>query len=47
VSNEKLKDAYNKRRVSYIGSPNIESCKQLVSNLIGKMDNGKAAGLDE
>jgi len=50
VRNEKLKDAYYERRVSYIDSPIIDSVLfdvELVSNLIDKMDNGKAAGLDE
>jgi len=50
VRNRKLKDAYNERRVSYIASQIIHSLLfdvDLISNLIAKMDNGKAAGLDE
>jgi len=42
VRNEKLKDAYNERRLSYIGSPIIDSLLfdvELASNLIDKMDN--------
>jgi len=50
VRNEELKTEYNQRRSNYDGSPILSNQLfdvELLSNLIDKMDNGKAAGLDE
>ena len=50
VRKEKPKIEYNQRRSSCDGSPILTSQLfdvELLSNLIDKMDNGKAAGLDE
>jgi hypothetical protein len=50
VRNDELKSACNERRLNYYGSPLLDGHLvdvELISSLMVKMDNGKAAGLDE